>query len=74
MTADTRILERVEHGDAKAAEELLPLVYDQLRQLAAHKIGVRLKTNSDQHSLDGHLKRLEGARPFYLDSFDASPA
>jgi len=38
MTEVTRILERVEHGDAKAAEELLPLVYEQLRQLAAHKM------------------------------------
>jgi RNA polymerase sigma factor (TIGR02999 family) len=34
----TRILERVEQGDAKAAEELLPLVYDELRKLAAHKM------------------------------------
>src|SRR6059036_3514273 len=31
----TRILERVEQGDGKAAEELLPLVYDELRKLAA---------------------------------------
>jgi len=38
MTEVTSILERVEHGDAKAAEQLLPLVYDQLRQLAAHKM------------------------------------
>src|SRR5947209_3525434 len=38
MTDVTRILERVEHGDAKAAEQLLPLVYNQLRQLAAHKM------------------------------------
>ncbi len=38
MTEVTRILERVEHGDAKAAEQLLPLVYEQLRHLAAHKM------------------------------------
>ena len=38
MTEVTRILERIERGDAKAAEELLPLVYEQLRQLAAYKI------------------------------------
>jgi RNA polymerase sigma factor (TIGR02999 family) len=31
----TRILSRVEAGDAAAAAELLPLVYEQLRQLAA---------------------------------------
>jgi RNA polymerase sigma factor (TIGR02999 family) len=34
----TQILERVEHGDPKAADELLPLVYDELRRLAAHKM------------------------------------
>jgi len=33
-----RILERAQAGDPKAAEELLPLVYDQLRKLAAHKM------------------------------------
>jgi RNA polymerase sigma factor (TIGR02999 family) len=34
----TRILDRVQHGDSKAAEELLPLVYDELRRLAAHRL------------------------------------
>jgi RNA polymerase sigma factor (TIGR02999 family) len=34
----TRILDRVQHGEPKAAEELLPLVYDELRRLAAHKM------------------------------------
>ena len=34
----TRILERVQHGEAQAAEELLPLVYDELRKLAGHKM------------------------------------
>jgi RNA polymerase sigma factor (TIGR02999 family) len=33
-----RILERAQAGDPKAAEELLPLVYGQLRKLAAHKL------------------------------------
>ena len=36
MSGVTRILERVEQGDSKAAEELLPLVYSELRRLAAH--------------------------------------
>ncbi len=31
------MLEAVEQGDPKAAEELLPLVYNELRRLAAHK-------------------------------------
>ena len=38
MSDVTRILDRVEQGDAKAAEELLPLVYSDLRKLAAHKM------------------------------------
>src|SRR2546427_5431085 len=38
MSDVTHILERVERGDGKAAEELLPLVYEELRKLAAHKM------------------------------------
>jgi RNA polymerase sigma factor (TIGR02999 family) len=34
----TRILEAIEQGDAKAADQLLPLVYEELRRLAAHKM------------------------------------
>jgi RNA polymerase sigma factor (TIGR02999 family) len=34
----TRILESIEQGQPKAADELLPLVYDELRKLAAHKM------------------------------------
>ena len=34
----TLILERAQRGDPKAAEELLPLVYDELRKLAAQKM------------------------------------
>ena len=38
MSDVTQILERVEQGDPKAAEQLLPLVYDELRKLAAHQM------------------------------------
>jgi RNA polymerase sigma factor (TIGR02999 family) len=34
----TRILGSIAQGDPKAAEELLPLVYEELRKLAAHKM------------------------------------
>lgn len=34
----THILDLVGKGDPKAAEELLPLVYDELRRLAAHRM------------------------------------
>ena len=32
------MLEAVQQGDPQAAEELLPLVYEELRKLAAHKL------------------------------------
>jgi RNA polymerase sigma factor (TIGR02999 family) len=38
MSDVTRILSAIEQGDTHAAEELLPLVYDELRQLAAAKL------------------------------------
>jgi RNA polymerase sigma factor (TIGR02999 family) len=38
MSDVTQILERVEQGDPKAAEELLPLVYEELRKLAARQM------------------------------------
>lgn len=38
MSDVTRILERAQAGDPQAASELLPLVYDELRRLAAAKL------------------------------------
>ena len=38
MSEVTRLLEAVERGDSAAAQDLLPLVYDELRRLAAHKM------------------------------------
>ena len=38
MTEVTRILSAIEDGDRCAAEQLLPLVYDELRQLAARTL------------------------------------
>jgi RNA polymerase sigma factor (TIGR02999 family) len=38
MTDVTRILSAIEQGDPHAAEELLPLVYDELRKLAAQRL------------------------------------
>ncbi len=43
----TRLLARVRTGDATAAEQLLPLVYDELRRLARHY----LQQENPQHSL-----------------------
>jgi RNA polymerase sigma factor (sigma-70 family) len=38
MTDVTRILSAIDQGDPHAAEQLLPLVYDELRKLAAQKL------------------------------------
>src|ERR671913_92353 len=38
MSDVTRILSSIEQGDPSAAEQLLPLVYDELRCLAAQKL------------------------------------
>jgi RNA polymerase sigma factor (TIGR02999 family) len=43
----TQLLIAIDSGDRKAAEELLPLVYDELRRLAAH----RLAGERCQHTL-----------------------
>src|SRR6476619_135482 len=38
MSEVTRILSAIEQGDSRAAEQLLPLVYDELRRLAAQRL------------------------------------
>jgi RNA polymerase sigma factor (TIGR02999 family) len=38
MTGVTQILSAIEQGDPRAHEQLLPLVYDELRKLAAHRL------------------------------------
>jgi RNA polymerase sigma factor (TIGR02999 family) len=48
MNDVTRILSAVERGDAAAAEQLLPLVYDELRKLAA----ARLASEAPGQTLD----------------------
>ncbi len=38
MNEFTRILEAIQHGNTRAAEDLLPLVYEELRRIAGHKM------------------------------------
>ena len=47
MSDVTRILSMIESGDQKASEELLPLVYDELRRLAA----ARMSSERPDHTL-----------------------
>ena len=42
MSDVTQVLERVQRGDPRAAEELLPLVYGELRELAARRMAREL--------------------------------
>ena len=48
MNDVTRILSAIEQGDGQAAEQLLPLVYDELRKLAA----ARMAAEKPGHTLD----------------------
>ncbi len=48
MSDVTRLLEAVQAGDRQAAADLLPLVYDELRTLAA----ARMSSESPGHTLD----------------------
>jgi RNA polymerase sigma factor (TIGR02999 family) len=66
MSEVTRIMSAIEQGDPRAAEQLLPLVYEELRQLAAHKLarerpGQTLQTTSLVHEAYLRLVGSEGA-------------
>ena len=74
MSDVTHILNAIEQGDPQAAEQLLPLVYDELRRLAAQKLaqekpGQTLQATAlmqDGHDLVGRQTRIEKRRPFTL--------
>ena len=70
MSDVTQILERVEKGDGKAAEELLPLVYEELRKLAAHKMAQEAPGNTLQPTALVHEAwlRLVGGGPSHWNS------
>ena len=60
MTEVTRVLSAIEQGDPSAAEQLLPLVYDELRKLAAQKLaqekpGQTLQATALVHEADLRL-------------------
>ncbi len=48
MSDVTRVIEAIQHGDPKAADELLPLVYEELRKLAASKMANEAAGNTLQ--------------------------
>jgi RNA polymerase sigma factor (TIGR02999 family) len=67
MSDVTRILTAIEQGDPHAAEQLLPVVYDELRRLAAQKLaheqpGQTLQATALVH--EAYLRLVEGAPSF----------
>jgi hypothetical protein len=63
MTEVTRILSALDQGDPSAAEQLLPLVYDELRRLAAARLA---------HERAGRPRSESARTPAPLPSHDFS--
>jgi RNA polymerase sigma factor (TIGR02999 family) len=66
MSEVTRILAAIKEGDPHAAEQLLPLVYDELRKLAAQRMaGERADHTLQPTALvhEAYLRLVEGAPP-----------
>ena len=71
MNDVTQILSQIESGDPKAAEQLLPLVYDELRKLAAAKLaqekpGQTLQATALVH--EAYLKLVDVPKAEHWDS------
>jgi RNA polymerase sigma factor (TIGR02999 family) len=71
MSEVTRILSAIEEGDPHAAEQLLPLVYDELRKLAAARLaqekpGQTLQATALVH--EAYLRLVDGDRARHWDS------
>jgi RNA polymerase sigma factor (TIGR02999 family) len=71
MTDVTRILDAIEQGDPQAASQLLPLVYNELRKLAARKLareapGQTLQATALVH--EAYLRLVGGGEAQHWDS------
>jgi RNA polymerase sigma factor (TIGR02999 family) len=71
MNDVTRILSAIEEGDAQAAEQLLPLVYDELRKLATAKMvqekpGQTLQATALVH--EAYVRLVDGEKVQHWDS------
>jgi len=80
MSEVTQLLNAIERGEPRAAEELLPLVYDELRRLAAQKLshenpGQTLQATALVHEawlrLVDEPYRYTGPRHFFLAAAEA---
>src|SRR5881396_970603 len=71
MNEVTLILSAIEHGDPHAAGQLLPLVYDELRQLAAQRLacekpGQTLEATALVH--EAYLRLVDAEKAQHWDS------
>jgi RNA polymerase sigma factor (TIGR02999 family) len=71
MSDVTRILSAIDQGDPRASEQLLPLVYDELRRLAAQKLsrekpGQSLQATALVH--EAFLRLADGSPPQHWNS------
>jgi len=81
MTEITKILSAIEEGIALAAEQLLPLVYDELRQLAAHRLAKERPNQTLQATalvheaylrlVDDHARRWDSRGHFFAAAAEA---
>src|SRR5689334_12243859 len=71
MSEVTRILSAIEQGDPHVAGQLMPLVYEELRQLAAHKLaqerpGQTLQATALVH--EAYLRLVDGDQAQHWNS------
>lgn len=69
MSDITLLLERIEQGDSRAPEQLLPLVYDELRKLASAKLanekpGLTLQATALVHEAYVRLVDVDYSQPW----------
>ena len=75
MTEVTKILSAMQRGDYESAEKLLPLVYDQLRRLAAAKLAHEKSGHSLQPTAlvhEAYLRLVESEKTDSLGEFEAA--
>jgi len=71
MSDVTRILSAVEQGDPHAAEQLLPLVYDELRKLATEKMAIERPGQTLQATAlvhEAYLRLVDGDQATHWNS------
>jgi RNA polymerase sigma factor (TIGR02999 family) len=71
MSDVTSILSQIESGDPQAAEQLLPLVYNELRKLAAAKLGQEKPGQTLQATAlvhEAYLRLVDGERAKHWNS------